>query len=248
MAAISDPAPIFHNIRVKLYPNYLPAAKGKYPARTDSGRTVNVRGICTIMVTLTGFDGSFDTLHDYVNQFLDEMAYQLCDGFTVNNGYFTIRPNIGGTFETAAEVYDHQKHPINFSFSQSAELKKLVKNINVVVEGIAANPAFIDMIEDVEEHTVNTGIMAGSAVAVHGNRIKVEGTDPSCGVYFVPPSDPAQAVKAIRILENNPSRVMVIVPPLNGAVNRIEIITQFSGGSALSAARTISAPFTVEQI
>jgi hypothetical protein len=107
MAAINDLSLILHNIRVKLYPNYLPTAKGKYLARTDSDKTVNVKDICTIMVTRAGFDGSIDTLYDYVVQFFDEMAYQLCDGFTVNSGYFTIRPNVGGTFDSAAEIHDH---------------------------------------------------------------------------------------------------------------------------------------------
>jgi hypothetical protein len=51
MAAINDLNLILHNIRVRLYPNYLPAAKGKYLARTDSDKTVNVKDICTIMVT-----------------------------------------------------------------------------------------------------------------------------------------------------------------------------------------------------
>jgi hypothetical protein len=74
MAAINDLNLILHNIRVKLYPNYLPGAKGKYLARTDSDKTVNVKDICTIMVTRAGFDGSIDTLYDYVVQFFDEMC------------------------------------------------------------------------------------------------------------------------------------------------------------------------------
>jgi hypothetical protein len=249
MAAINDLNLILHNIRVKLYPNYLPGAKGKYLARTDSDKTVNVKDICTIMVTRAGFDGSIDTLYDYVVQFFDEMAYQLCDGFTVNSGYFTIRPNVGGTFDSAAEIHDHAKHPISFTFSQLARLRKLAKNIKVVVEGIAESPGYIDQIEDVEEHLVNSGFMTGNAVAIHGHKIRVDGTDPACGVYFVPPDNPSQAVKVNRILENNPSRVMVIAPAPNWHVNRIEIRTQFAGsGALLTAPRVITSPFTIEQV
>jgi hypothetical protein len=103
MASINDLSNIFHHIRVKLYPNYIPnAGKGTYIARTDSDKTVNVRDICTIMITRAGFDGSFETLYDYVNQFLDEMAYQLCDGFTVNGAYFTIHPNVGAPMAPCA--------------------------------------------------------------------------------------------------------------------------------------------------
>jgi hypothetical protein len=249
MAAINALDLILHNIRVKLYPNYLPTAKGKYLARTDSDKTVNVKDICTIMVTRAGFDGSIDTLYDYVIQFLDEMAYQLCDGFTVNSGYFTIRPNIGGTFDSAAEIHDHEKHPISFSFNPLDKLRKLTKNIKVVVEGIADSPAYIDQIEDVEEHLVNSGYMAGHAVAVHGHRIKLAGDDPVVGMYFVPANDPSHAVKATRILENNPSRVLAIAPSTGFNVNRIEIRTQFSGGGGqLAVPRAVTTPFTVEEV
>jgi hypothetical protein len=249
MAAINDLNLILHNIRVKLYPNYLPTAKGKYLARTDSDKTVNVKDICTIMVTRAGFDGSIDTLYDYVIQFFDEMAYQLCDGFTVNSGYFTIRPNIGGGFDSASEIHDHGRHPISFSFSPLGRLRKLAKNINVVVEGIAESPAYIDQIEDVEEHIVNSGYMVGHAVAVHGHKIKVAGDDSACGIYFVPANDPSRAVKVTRILENNPSRVLAIAPSTGSSVNKIEIRTQFSGSAALlSAPRVITSPFTVEEV
>jgi hypothetical protein len=249
MAAINDLNLIFHNIRVKLYPNYLPTAKGKYLARTDSDKTVNIKDICTIMVTRAGFDGSIDTLYDYVIQFFDEMAYQLCDGFTVNSGYFTIRPNIGGTFDSAVEIHDHVKHPISFTFSPLAKLRRLAKNIKVVVEGIAESSAYIDQIEDMEEHIVNSGFMVGNAVAIHGHKIKVEGTAADCGVYFVPANDPSQAVKVSRVLENNPSRVLVIAPAPSWTVNRIEIRTQHSGNSTLLAApRVITSPFTIEQM
>ena len=64
MAGITDLSNIFHHIKVKLYPNYLPkAGKGTYIARTDSDKSVNIRDICSIMVTRAGFDGSFETLY-----------------------------------------------------------------------------------------------------------------------------------------------------------------------------------------
>jgi hypothetical protein len=141
------------------------------------------------------------------------------------------------------------KHPISFTFSQLAKLRRLAKNIKVVVEGIAESPAYIDQIEDVEEHLVNSGFLTGNAVAIHGHKIKIDGTAADCGVYFVPANDPFQAVKVSRILENNPSRVLVIALASSWTVNRIGIRTQHSGGGILLATpRTIISPFTIEQM
>jgi hypothetical protein len=140
------------------------------------------------------------------------------------------------------------KLPISFSFNQLAKLRNLAKNINVVVEGVADSPAYIDQIEDMEDHLVNSGFVVGNAIAIHGCKIKVEGPNPACGVFFVPANNPANAVKVSRILENNPSRVLIIAPTPNWTVNRIEIRTQHSGGTLLNTPRTITTPFTIEQV
>ena len=249
MPGITDLSPILHHIRVKLYPNYLPAGKGTYIARTDSDKTVNIRDICTIMVTRAGFDGNLETLYDYVDQFFEEVAYQLCDGFTTNLAYFTIHPNVGGTFASPAELHDHKKHRISFRFSALAKLRSLVKNIDVEVVGIAEEPAYIDEFTDVEDSLINSSFVPGNGFTIHGHNIKIEGTDPACGLYIVPVDDPSKRVKVPRILENNPSKVMGLSVSTNYLINRIEIVTQFtSGGINLQSPRTITSPFTLEEV
>ena len=248
MAGINDLINIFHHIRMKLYPNYLPnAGKGTFIARTDSDKTVDVKDTCTIMVTRAGFDGSFETLHDYVNQYLDEVAYQLCDGFTANLKYFTVHPNVGGVFHSTNEAHDRKKHPITFRFSPLAKLRALAKNIDVEVEGIAETSAYIDEFVDLEEHTTNTVYVGGNGFAVHGHNIKIEG-DPPCGVYFVPLNDPEQKVQVERILENTPSKIVGLAPHMAYPHSRIEIVTKYTAGHLLSEARTITSPFTVEAV
>jgi len=249
MAGINDLINIFHHIRVKLYPNYLPnAGKGTFIARTDSDKTVDVKDTCTIMVTRAGFDGSFETLHDYVNQYLDEVAYQLCDGFTAKLKYFTVHPNVGGVFHSPSEAHDHKKHPITFRFSPLAKLRALAKNIDVEVAGIAETSAYIDEFVDLEENLTNSLIVAGHGFAVHGHNIKIEGDDP-CGMYFVPVNDPSKRVKVERILENNPSKITAIAPDMGNAVFKVEIVTLHTGGgSTLQSPRTITSPFTIEDI
>jgi len=249
MAGINDLTNIFHHIRVKLYPNYLSKEdKGTFIARTDSDKTVDVKDTCTIMVTRAGFDGSFETLHDYVRQYLKEVAYQLCDGFTVNLEYFTVHPNVGGVFHSANEAHDHKLHPITFRFSPLAKLRALAKNIDVEVVGIADTPAYIDQFVDLEEDMTNSLIVAGHGFAVHGHNIKIDGDDP-CGMYFVQVDDPSQKVLVERILENTPSKITAIAPDLDNRVYRVEIVTKYTkGGSSLQSPRTITSPFTIEDI
>ena len=249
MPGINDLDPILHHIRVKLYPNYLPGGAGTFVARTDSDRTVNVKDICTIMVNRAGFDGDFQTLHDYVCQFLDEMAYQLCDGFTTNLTYFTIHPNVTRTFKSLSHAYNREENPVNFSYNTLAKLREMAKYIDVEILGLAEAAAYIDQFVDVEENSVNSTFVPGNGFAVHGHHIKIDGNNPACGVYFVPALSPGNKVKVNRILENTPSKVMGICPSTGYQDNYVEIVTQFTAGSStLKEPRTIRSPFTLEEV
>jgi hypothetical protein len=89
---------VLHRIRVKLYPNYLPNTEGRYVAKTDNEALLNVERVCAAMKNRGGFLGSYENLIENIKPFFDECAYQLCDGFALNLGYYSVHPNIGGTF------------------------------------------------------------------------------------------------------------------------------------------------------
>ena len=99
MAIINNVNEVLHRVRVKLYPNYLQGVEGAYIARTDDEASLSIEDVCAAMKNRGGFTGNYDDLVDHVKQFFDETAYQLCDGFAVNTGYYSLHPKIGGTFD-----------------------------------------------------------------------------------------------------------------------------------------------------
>ena len=239
---------IFHKIRIKLYPNYLQTGGGAYIARTNSEKTLSIEDVCSTMKTRAGFTGSYDTLLENVRQYYDEVAYQLCDGYTVNNSYYSVYPNIGGTFESVGEAFNRQKHSINFRFRAHSKLLNLIRQITVEVEGVADTSGYIDKFIDYEEDSASNIFLPGNQFAIHGHKIKLCGSGPEIGVYFVPVDDPAKAVKVERVAENSPTKITGIAPNTYHTYNRIEIRTQFSGSSdrLLKKPRTISSSFVVE--
>jgi hypothetical protein len=124
MAIINNPDEVLHRIRVKLYPNYLPKVEGAYIARTDNEASLTIEQVCAALKNRGGFTGNYDDLVDYVRQFFDEAIYQLCDGFSINTGYFSMHPNVGGTFDSVNETHDKEKHPVSFRFRTLAVLRK----------------------------------------------------------------------------------------------------------------------------
>jgi hypothetical protein len=237
-----------HKMRAKLYPNYLPQAKGAFIARTANESSVTVEDICAAMKNRGGYDGSYEDAVQTVRHFFKETEYQLADGFSVNMGVFSIHPNIGGTFDSADEIHDHKKHPITFRFQSLTPLRKLRESIEVIIEGIADVNGYIDEYIEHEGNYTNSVFVSNGMFTIHGHKIKIAGDDPACGLYFFPENNPANAVKATRIAENTASKVTGVTPQVPGVNIKLEIRTQFAGsGTLLKTPRVIPCAFTLEQ-
>ena len=249
MAIINNITEVLHRLRVKLYPNYLPNVEGAYIARTDSEASLNIEQVCAALKNRGGYGGDYEDLVEGVKQFFDEAAYQLCDGFAVNTGYYSIHPNVGGTFNNTSEIHDHKKHPVTFRFRTGRKLRRLIEHIAVDIEGIADTSGYIDEFIDAEEDSINAHYLPGNQFIIHGHKIKVVGDDPSVGVYFVPVNDPSKTKKATRIAENTSTKIIGVAPGTGDSPVRIEIHTQFEGSATrfLKNVRIITSGFTVEE-
>jgi hypothetical protein len=242
---------VLHRIRVKLYPNHFQHVEGAYIARTDSEASLNVRQVCTTAISRGGVECDLDDFMEYIDKYNEEVAYQLCDGYAVNNGYYSIHPNIGGTFNSERDMHDHQKHPITFRFRIMAKMRRLVQFIKVDIEGVADVNGYIDEFYDFEADSSNATFVNGDQFSIHGHKIKVAGDDPTVGVYIVPVEDPSKKVKITRIAENSPTKITGVLPDSTGFnLNRIEIHTQFTGSTSntLKTPRVITSAFTLEEI
>jgi len=251
MSLLNDIKEQLHVIRVRLYPNYLKSSgvEGDYVARTNSEASLSIDQVCAALKNRGGFTGNYEVLQENIRQFLDEAAYQLCDGFAVNLKYFNIYPNVGGTFNSPNEAPDEKKHPVSFRFRAQPALRRLIPHITVQVDGLAETSGWIDEFEDVEAGTINTVYVPGDQFVLRGSRIKITGDDPACGLYFVPTDSSAAAVKITTFAVNTPSTIVGIVPKTNYLNIKLEIRTQYAGSSAkpLKTPRVITSGFVIEE-
>lgn len=89
--------PILHKIKAYLYDNLLTKYNlNDYIARTMSERSLNVKQICEAAVNRGGADVSTAAMEHATSLFLKEMAYQLCDAYSINTGFFTASEQIRG--------------------------------------------------------------------------------------------------------------------------------------------------------
>jgi hypothetical protein len=142
MAGLEQLRNVLHFIRAWLYPNYLEHG-GKYIVRIRTEKTLTVEQVCAEAVTRDGSDLNYDTMVDAVNAYFDEAFYQLADGFSIENDFYTLHLKIGGTVDHINGKIDPAKNKVEGTFRKRQALDNTLSHVTVEIEGAAENPAYI---------------------------------------------------------------------------------------------------------
>jgi hypothetical protein len=232
---------VIHRIRVKLYPNYMKRIKGAYVGRVQNEAMLTIRDVVASLKNRAGFTGKAQDAIDYYDQIMAEAKYQLCDGFAVNFGPFSVHPRVGGTWDREHETQD--KHPISFAYRTRAELRILTSQIEIEVDGIADGSGYIDEVADVATESVNEMLTPGGIFVIAGHKLKVVGPDAAIGIYFVLAADPTQYVKLdSHFAQNTPTQLIGTIPELPAGQWKVKVVTQWTG----SANAFLKEPRTIE--
>jgi hypothetical protein len=230
---------VLHTIKAWLYENLLTDDQNDYAARVSAERTLSVRDICESAVERGGADINAAAMEHAVELFHKEMAYRLCDGFSVNTLWYNASTHIKGVFSSPADGFDPDRHTVTVEFRQGAELRRELGLVSVNVLGRAESGFGIAEVLDLRTGSVNDLLTPGRNLRITGGKIKVEGEDPSCGVYFVSEADGSRVkVESADMVENQNGHLLIIVPSLSAGTYRLEVTTQYSGKHQLKEART----------
>jgi hypothetical protein len=240
MALLKMIAAVFHRIRIKLYLCRLPGKEGMYIARIDNEAMLTIEDVCAALIERGGFTVNYDILVMCVKRFFDEVAHQLCDGFGVSPGYFSLHPIIAGYFRSIAEASDRTAHPVSFRFHVLPLLQDLADLITIEAS-YAQTGGYIDTVTDFESQTVDKTLTPGGLFMASGRKTRISGDSPKNGVWFIPVADPGCRIKAEGgFAENQSNKVIGKIPGLAPGAYTLEIVTQYSGGG-----RPLEEPCTV---
>jgi len=232
-------ATTLHKIKCYLYDNVLTEDPNDFIARVSSERSLNVQDVCTSAVTRGGADVSAAAMEHAVNLFLKEMAYNLCDGFSINTGWFTASAHIRGVFNSPGETFDRAKHTVSFDFVQGTLLRREIDTVTVEILGVANAALSIAQVTDVKTSSVNDLLTPNRNLRIAGSKLKIAGDNMENGIYFVhQTTNERTKVDATDIVTNNPSELIIVIPDLPAGTYRIEVVTQYAVGSLLKEPRT----------
>ncbi|MDR2205126.1 MAG: DUF4469 domain-containing protein [Flavobacteriaceae bacterium] len=221
-----------HTIKCYLYDNVLTEDPNDFIARVASERSLSVKDVCTSAATRGGADVSAAAMEHAVNLWLKEMAYNLCDGFSVNTGYFVANAHIRGVFGSPEETFDKTKHTLSFDFVQGSQLRRELGSVMVEILGIADASLSIAQVIDVKTGSVNDLLTPNRNLRIAGSKLKIAGENTDCGIYFINQTTGERTkVDATEIVTNNPSELIIIIPELAAGTYKVEVTTQFGGNS-----------------
>ena len=220
-----------HKIRAELYDNVLTEDPNDFAARVVADKPLNTKEVCNYAAQRGGADISAKAMEHAVDLYLGEMAYLLCNGFTVSTGVFSVRPKIKGVFNKATEQFNPEKHKISFDFSQGLKLRREIENVSVEITGVNKVTFFVDEVTDIESENVNDLLTPKHNLRISGSKIKIAGENAENGVYFVNQETNERVKVSSKIPVNKPSELVVVIPALAAGSYKLEIVTQFSGAS-----------------
>jgi hypothetical protein len=241
MAVINEITEVLHKIEAKLYPNYLGKGEGAYVARAKAEAPLSIEDVCAAAKNRGGFTGQYEDLAEHARIFINEIIYQLLDGFSVQlGGFCSLHTRISGTYHGANDHIGADN--LHVAFRTLRHLKELLLKVKIENEGLAGDGAYIDEIIDVHSEAVNSVLTPGNMVHITGHKIKIEGDESECGVWFIAQADGARVKITEHLGNNRGNELLGLIPPLTAGTYKVEVITRFSGGStALKEARIITA-------
>ena len=240
MAVINEITEVLHKIEAKLYPNYLGKGDGAYVARAKAEAPLSITDVCAAAKNRGGFSGRYEDLVEHAQIFINEVVYQLLDGFSVQlGGFCSLHTRITGTYHGANDHIGAEN--LHVAFRTLRHLKELLLKVKIENEGLAGDGAYIDEILDVHTESINSALTPGNMIHLLGNKIKVEGADPAVGVWFVSQADGARAQITEHLGINRDTELFGLIPALTPGTYKVEVVTQASRGTALKEARVIRA-------
>ena len=165
-----------------------------------------------------------------IRAYQEEHGIIVEEGNGFNTGLITAGPNIVGKFTGVTDSYDHSRHKTHYSVNFSQAIREKVAKIKMTKVQAPNTGPFITAIRDGVSGLTDGTLSAGGVLDIVGSRLKVYPDLPDDGVYFVNPD--GTEYKAVTLVENKPSRLIVMLPSLPPGAYTLEVRTHFTGVAA----------------
>ena len=227
-----------------LLENHLTPEAGDHYAKIRSPKTKTIEDIANRIVK-ERTEYRKDTIINILNIINDVKLEFLAQGNSINDGITLYEPTITGVFE-GETVFDEKKNSCIVNVHTTKEVREMLANVRPSYTGLTVDNggAVIEKVVDSSSGSVNEMITPGKVITITGKKIRVvaeESMEPQYCVSFVNEEGSEEYFLEDPIITNDPSKVVVQVPPIPSGSYRLVIKTLYSTTSTtLKAPRHIA--------
>jgi hypothetical protein len=155
----------------------------------------------------------------------EEHKFIVEEGNGFNTGLINAGPNILGKFNSVTDSYDHSRHQLRYGVNFSKDIREVVSKVKMTkIQAPNMGPLIVAIKDSISGLTDGT-LSAGGALDIAGSRLKVYPDLPDDGVYFI--ASDGTEYKVTTLIENKPSRLIVMIPALPAGVYTLEVRTHY---------------------
>ena len=217
-------------LKYSLVENLLTDRSDDYSAQAHSMASLDKEAIITRMLsrgtTLTRTD-----IIAVLNGLEETVVAVLLEGNNITLPLFNTSFSISGVFDSPLDSFDGNRHKLNINLTKGLLLREAEKKVKFEKTNVSSPQPQIQEVKDSVSQTVNEKLTPKGVVELRGYNLKIEGDDPTCGLWFI--NEGGAEVRAEVIIENKPSRIIAMIPELNSGQWQAKVVTQFSGGGTL---------------
>ncbi len=222
-------------LRIETYDNILTEKEGDYTAKPIVTGSVGNPQIAK-RIMKGGLEVREETILYILDMADQAKAEAIAQGISVNDGVGQYLVNTRGSFDGPSAAFNPQIHSLGVTYTIGKTLAALLKKIKVENRGLASLGPVINKVTDSTTLSENDEITPGAPITIEGKNMRVIGEDASVGLFFTPTAG-GEAKKVSLFVQNDPSKIICVVPALSNGTYTMSITTQ-----AGSTNRTVKTP------
>ena len=221
--------------------NELTGEANKFSAQVVNSRSYTFDDIAKHLIKHnTGLSSS--VIYGLWEGIKDAVAEYIAEGATVHTELFRAHASIKGVFNGMEDSFDSGRHRIRLNMQPGSLLTGIPKKLKVRKVNSTAKSIILS-VTDMVSGSVNSSLTPGKNIRIVGKQVKINGTDPSCGLYFVSDKSTTAPVKVdlSEVVVNKPSEIIAVIPKLAKGNWNVRLVTQFTAGmKSLKAPRNLN--------
>jgi len=210
-------------LKFSLRENKLTERPDDYWAQPHSAGSIDEAALVDLVMrhnsTLTR--GDILAVFDIVKKEIDTA---IRNGYTLNLPLIGTNFSISGVFRGPKDSFDRSRHRIKLNITKGTILREAERNLTKAERTNPTQSLAIQEFRDID-----------GMLQVRGFNIKIDGENPTCGLWLV--GEDGMETRVTSILENMPSRIIARIPDLAPGEYQVKVVTQYAGTVTLKTPR-----------